>query len=540
MNRRGGKSRIRRHAAWAGLSWALAWAGAGLAESEPLSLGRALYLEGRRDDGQALLAKRAGGLTLRGAEAACVNCHRRSGFGGAEGRSYIPPINAAALFEAKAPGSGASAAGTGRPAYTAQTLARALRHGIDAAGRRLDYLMPRYEFSDAEVAALLAHLTRQTAPASPGVGSAGLDFATIVAPGVAAPDRQAMLDVLGACFAEHNAGRPPERGRQRLGPEIVFGGRQNWRLHVWTLEGAPETWAAQLAEHARRQPVFAVVGGLGGGQWAPVHQFCEASALPCLFPHLEVAGGEGAGFYGLYLNRGVQLEAGIMAHDLTGEGGKVQRVLQFRRAGDEAARVGAEALHKLLGRRGIAVEERVLDGAGAGAGALAEANDQAAVVLWLRDRDLADLAGLAPSAAKLYLSATLADPERVSLPGAWKERAHFAYPYELPEKRAGRTARLQAWLAAHQLPPLAGPVQVDAYLACSALGNGMNEIAGHLEPDYLVERLEVIMERTAFTGRYPRLALGAGQRYASKSGYLVRYADLESGRLVAVGERIAP
>jgi hypothetical protein len=68
----------------------------------------------------------------------------------------------------------------------------------------------------------------------------------------------------------------------------------------------------------------------------------------------------------------------------------------------------------------------------------------------------------------------------------------------------------------------------------------MNEIAGHLQRDYLVERLEVIMERTAFTGLYPRLALGAGQRYASKSGYLVRYADLESGRLVAVGERIAP
>ena len=93
------------------LSWsAVAPANAatnGSAGADTLATGRMLYMEGKRGGGVPLAAKRTGGLTISGAEAACVNCHRRSGFGGSEGRSYIPPVNAASLFEAKLPGTGA-------------------------------------------------------------------------------------------------------------------------------------------------------------------------------------------------------------------------------------------------------------------------------------------------------------------------------------------------------------------------------------------------------------------------------------------------
>ncbi|MBS1158671.1 MAG: hypothetical protein H6R15_1090 [Proteobacteria bacterium] len=509
-------------------------------DPERLRLGQALYLDGRRSNGQPLRARRAGGLSLGGGEAACVNCHRRSGFGGAEGRSYIPPINAASLLTAKPPGSGASAAG--RPAYTMQSLGRALRQGIDAAGRRLDFLMPRYDLNEAELAALFAYLARLSTQSSPGVTATVVDFATIVAPGMAAQHRQAMLDVLAACFAEHNAGRPAERGRRRLGPEIGFAGQRAWQLHVWELHGAPDTWEPQLAAHARRTPVFAVLGGLGSGQWGPVHNFCEANALPCLFPHIEVPGAETAGFYSMYLHKGIPLEAAIIAHDLGREGPAGQRVIQVRRAGDETARAAAEALRKRLSRHAIELDERVLDGAddAAFAAALAEIPATTALVLWLRPPDLRRLASRQPEAAKLYLSTLLADPESLALPVAWKERALIAYPYELPEMRTRHTAQLAAWLRRHALAPVAETLQADAYLACTLLATGMNEITGHLQPDYLLERLEVVIERTGSSGHYPRLALGAGQRFASKNGYLLRFADPASTRLVPVGERLAP
>jgi hypothetical protein len=161
------------------------------------------------------------------------------------------------------------------------------------------------------------------------------------------------------------------------------------------------------------------------------------------------------------------------------------------------------------------------------------------LVLWLRAVDLASLPPTAPAAAAIYLSATLADAQP-RLPAAWKARALISYPYELPENRVQRTALLQTWLNAHAIALVDETVQSDAYTACAALRAGMNEISGRPQRDYLVERLEVIMERGGYAGLYPRLALGIGQRFASKTGYLVRFADSPSERLVAIGERFAP
>src|SRR6185369_6743722 len=161
--------------------------GARAAGNEPapagaLANGRAIYLEGKRAGGAAVAADRAGGLGVSGTTAACVNCHRRSGFGGNEGRSYIPPINAGSLFERRAPGTGASASGTGRPAYTDQSLARAIRDGVDPSGRPLDYLMPRYRLGDNELKSLVAYLRQLSTQPSPGTSAQAVDFATVVAP----------------------------------------------------------------------------------------------------------------------------------------------------------------------------------------------------------------------------------------------------------------------------------------------------------------------------------------------------------------------
>ena len=82
-------------------------------------------------------------------------------------------------------------------------------------------------------------------------------------------------------------------------------------------------------------------------------------------------------------------------------------------------------------------------------------------------------------------------------------------------------------------------MQADAWVACKALRTAMAEAEEHLGREYLVERLEANMERTTATGLYPRLGLGIGQRFASKTGYLVRF-DAASGGLLPVGERAAP
>ncbi|HET8748699.1 MAG TPA: c-type cytochrome [Ramlibacter sp.] len=517
-------------------------AGEAPAPGDLVARGRALYRAGRRADGSPLVAGRTGGLVLAGAEAACVACHRRSGMGGAEGRSYIPPVTAAALFTPMPAGKGASAIGDGRPAYAEASLARALREGVDASGRHLDYVMPRYRLDDQEVRALHAYLRTlpQALAADAGAQTDTVHFATVIAPGVPAQRSEAMLGVLQACFDEHNAGPQPERGRRKLAQGMEQRAGRPWQLHVWRLQGPQEGWEAQLARHASEQPVFALVGGVGGAQWAPVHGFCEGAGVPCLFPHLEAAPAATDGFYPIYLGKGALLEAALVARYLAQQPGGAVHVTQVLREHDASAKAAAAALRKALATAGATMTEiRIPAGAAVRPDTLAKVPAQGTLVLWLRPDDLQRLGEGRPAGAQVFVSATLAGRDEVPLPPAWKERALMAYPYELPQQRTLRTLPMRQWLAQRGLPLTDERVQGDAYVACKALRTAMLEAEDHFGRDYFVERVETDMERSNATGLYPSLALGIGQRFAAKTGYLVRFEG-ERGGLAAVGERIAP
>jgi hypothetical protein len=346
--------------------------------------------------------------------------------------------------------------------------------------------------------------------------------------------------VLQACFDEHNAGPQAERGRKKLAAGMNQREGRKWQLHVWDLQGPQQSWDAQLAQRAGRQPVFALVGGVGGAEWAPVHGFCERAGVPCVFPHLEAPAAGAGGYYPLYLGKGALLEAGLVARHIAPQGQAGARVTQVLREQDPAAQAAADALRQALAEHGIATRELRLDArAPLVADSLAAVQPQDTLVLWLRPGDLESVGALAPVGTQVYVSATLAQRDEVPLPAAWKERTLMAYPFELPQQRARRAGLMRDWLQERGLALTDERVQADAWVACRALRTAMSEAEDHMGREYLVERLESNMERTTATGLYPRLALGIGQRFASKTGYLVRF-DGKSGGLVAVGERAAP
>lgn len=509
-------------------------------------VGQAIYRRGVVASGAPLEASRAGAPPIRGTAAACVDCHLRSGLGGREGRTAIPPITGRYLFR-PLPKDGNNdvpfvpAMRGDREPYTDATLARAIRDGIDSQGRQLSYLMPNFALGDADMAALIGYLKRLDAKRIPGVTDSTLHFATVITPDADPVKRGAMLAVMKQFFEDRNvrqmvpAPRMLSSGKTAYSREM-FKVHRRWELHVWELTGPESTWQQQLEKRITAEPVFALVSGLGGRNWAPIHAFCESAAVPCLFPNVDVPVDDESSFYSLYFSKGVLLEAQLMADRLlAGSGGAaVKTVWQVFRSGD-AGEAGAEALTAALRRRGIDVTNTALERGGAHEGVAAilrGARRTDAVVLWLRPADIAALE-LAPEApAVVLMSGLLGGLERSPLPASWRSHTRVTYPFDLPERRRVRVDYALGWMSIRRIPVVAEQVQADTYLACGLLSETLAHMVDTFVRDYLVERVEESLEHRIVTGYYPRLGLANGQRFASKGGYLVRFADEQGTRVL--------
>ncbi|MFM0269899.1 c-type cytochrome [Paraburkholderia aspalathi] len=512
--------------------------------------GEAIFQKGALGSGDQLEAMHDGGVNLRGTAAACMNCHRRSGLGSREGNNNIPPITDRYLVHPRAdspddldipyiPGMR-----TDREPYTDATIARAIREGLDSEGKPLSNLMPQYALNDTDMAALIGYLKHLDRRASTGVTDTVLHFATIITPDADPVKRRGMLDVLKQYFDDKNVfplgATPPLRSSRKM----MFMVNRRWELHVWELSGPPSTWHEQLKRYLAEQPVFAVLSGLGGKNWAPVHEFCEQEAVPCLFPNVEVPVETDQDFYSVYFSKGVLLEAALLARRILDEdsGKPMQakpKVWQVYRTGDSGER-GAEALAAALKGHGIAVSSRALAPGDSVARSLRGISRADVLVLWLRPPDVEALGHLPPPSDTVFMSGLLGGLDSTPLSASWRGVTRLAYPFDLPDGRRVRVDYAFGWFSIRKIPVVAPQVQADTYLACGLLAETLGHMVDAFERDYLIERIQDMLERRILTGYYPRLTLAPGQRFASKGGYIVRFAGPDRVRLVADGAWMVP
>ena len=548
-------------------------AGAHPVDAADVAAGLRIYREGILPDGRPLRAVAQSGTIRSGADAACTACHRRSGYGTSEGPVTIPSITATALFgwserppeRPLVPGAAGGlspanatvaaqaalsaarlariAAARGaqrRPPYDEASLARAIRAGVDVTGRPLAHGMPRYALGDEDLRVLLAYLrTLSTGPA-PGVTAEEIHFATVIEPGVDPARRRAMLDVMEAFVRDKNAGTRKEDRRRSAGTEREYRAYRTWILHVWDLSGQPESWGRQLEERYRRQPVFALIGGLGPSGWGPVHRFSEQYGVPCLFPQVDLPAAA-PGFYTLYLSRGLPLEAEALAAWLREHppAGGVTQV--FRQ--EEASAAAAAAFRTAL-PEGARPAERVVDGPPSREfwDRLAAERAGGAVVLWLPKSDLAEAGGLVGPASPVgavYLSATLLGSAR---PATWDGGGpvRLLHPLDLPQARGSRLLRVKRWLHDRAIPLLDEKVQMNAYFAVAVTADAVGQTSDLFSREYLVERLEHMVGNTVTPSIYPRVSLGPDQRFASKGSYIVRPGGRGADDLEPVSGWVTP
>jgi len=513
------------------------------------SAGEALYRNGLLPSGQPMRGERADGEPVQGSAAACVNCHRRSGLGTTGGRIVIPAITGKYLFQPGArpmPESGAAAlaVASARDRYTDATLARAISKGIGPDGHELSYLMPRFKLDAASMGTLIDYLRGLSTGPVPGVSGDTLHFATVITPDADPTRRQGMLAVLRAFFASKNEffrGDAPALYAQR---KIMFRVVRKWQLHVWELTGPADTWDPQLQEKLRAEPVFALVSGLAGADWSPVHRFCQREAIPCLLPNVDAPVVDENAFYPVYFSKGVLLEAQLVAQQLTASAVRpqIKRLIQVFRTGD-AGEAAAQALRDALPAGAPETESRAVNGASGRQGlteALRGITEHDALMLWLRPDDLQGLPSEPPTARLVFVSGLMGQLENAPLLPAWRRVAQMAYPFDLPELRRVRMNYPLGWFAIRHIPLVAERTQVDTYLACVILAEALGHMRDDFVRDYLVEQLETMVSFRLINGYYPRLGLAPGQRFASKGGYIVHFADPQGNRIIADGDWIAP
>lgn len=486
-------------------------------------IGERLFRAGRVPGDRTADAVRAGN-PVGPDQVACANCHGRSGQGVREGGQAAPPIHGEALATARA---GFPA----RPAYTPATLARAIREGIAADGRALSVLMPRYQLSDEVLSALLAHLEGLRPAAAPGVTADEVQIATVVAGEVPAAAREVMLATLRAYADDLLAQTQP--------------GVRHWKLQVWRLHGSPLERRAQLEAAFHAQPVAAIVGGLGDDSWLAVHQFCEQHALPCLFPGTALPPLDVTAYYSVYLDKGRALSGQLLArylkdHPALLAGGPLVQVLPASWEGY----VPANALRTYLGRAGARQVHDLTLGAEqvpdvAFWRELLRRERPGALVVWAPHLDLDVLASALDGRPELPVFVPLEAVATVSDPAAWplddRGLALRVLAHQQPLPAAADKDPWQGFVKRHALPAGQPLVCADTWFAAQVLEDALVDQPGAiLDVDRVMSRVEYAAGALVAHPLRPELALGMGQRFAGKAGWILEPRMRDGQRTLAV------
>ena len=544
------------------------------APQETLRLGARIYREGILPSGERLKTSIKGAPSVPGTTFACISCHLRSGIGALDEGVYTPSINGSKLFrplpklylgvEQKT-----DSLPPLRPAYTDESLVAAIRNGTDPTGRILNDIMPRYLLEDRDAKFLIAYLKSLSSQFSPGVSDTEIRFATVISENIKPEITEAMLISFNHYFSTSNAvikaaNNPEEFGPnsrpKRFGPSsrlMMKSMTGSWgqaartmSLARWTLKGPPETWRRQLEEYNRKEPVFALLGGMVDGEWRPVHQFCEDNGIPCLFPNTDLPVISDSDWYTLYLSQGYYQEGESAARYLDSKEGFPpggRPVVQVVRASreSEALAAGFQQTWQELGRQALVTVPlppgNVMDGDFLRRVIARE--KPAALVIWDDATALPALELLSRSAGRpeiVILSARTIGKSIWTLKESIRDFTYLTYPFAfapaLFNTAMGQQQKvlddLQKTLKQADIP-LKDEKQKVVSMTNSLtrlLTFMMMDLKGNYYRDSLLDVMGMMKDQPH--PLFGRISFGAGRRYASRGCFIVQLSKGDDPELI--------
>jgi hypothetical protein len=535
-----------------------------LSPQERFRLGERMYREGILPSGEPVNALVKGDVSVPGTAFTCVSCHLRGGLGSFEGGVYTPPTNGAKLFKPfqvySSPKNEAMPlkptqvteqnlkyyqAHLLRPVYTDKSLADALRDGIDSAGRTMNDIMPRYLLEKEDMTLLVSYLKSLSSEFSPGVSDETIRFATIITDDVSPEERNAMLAPLDNFIRNKNLTnfRDPQArfasrstgARSRTMADITLMspgiGLRKLSLSRWELKGPPETWRSQLEEYNRKEPVFAILGGISNREWQPIHQFCEDNHIPNIFPITDYPVISQTDWYTLYFSKGYYQEGEAAARFLNGkdevQGKPVLQIVRDTREGRILSRGFQETWRDFGQKAPVTVMLK------AGETLTAELLRQelaqkkpAALVLWDGPESLKTLEMLAAGKdrpATVLVSSSFLGRSMFSLNKQVRDFTYMTYPYgitQLPEEKSPYLMVGLKKFNAEANTVVTTRISQQSYILTLILDMALWDMKDNFYRNNLLDVIGMIMDQDV--PLYERLSFGPGQRYASKGCYIAQ------------------
>jgi len=515
----------------------------GYSPEEALRLGEIMYREGVLPSGEPMTAIVQGDIELTGTMSTCANCHLRSGLGALEGGVFSPPTNGARLYAPlrdlqDIPGSSMkrSMFKAPRPAYTKESLAKALITGESPNGTMLSETMPRYVLSGNDMEIMIYYLENLSSRLSPGVTDDEIRFATIVTDTISQIDRESLLQPLTTFINTEWNGRLNnllDRPGVKFSPDALGPGSKRYRklsLDIWELKGAPASWPQQLESLYRKKPVFALLGGVVPGKWEPVHRFCEQNQIPCILPITALPVISGTDWYTLYFSKGYYQEGETAAKYLSRVFSlppekKVVQVYREKETGIAISRGFADSWAELgsspLVNRPLADNEVTDEKFWK---RLAAAHPDAVLLVWLGPEDLGGIHTLAQGKGKpssIFVSNGLLQGNFSQLPDSIREQLLLTYPNRLPTDDKNARSLVDGWFTYNKLSSGNQPISWNSFLLTRTLFRIFLDMEGNLYRDYFLDIFDDGRDITTSSVLYPKLSFGPGQRYAVKGCYVV-------------------
>lgn len=518
-----------------------------LSREELIRLGERMYREGILPSGEVMKAYIRGDIEVDSTAFSCSSCHLRAGLGSVEGGVVTPPTNGLKLYKPyqrppslddipdKAGRYIYAKTVTQRPAYTRESLAKALRFGTDPAGQIFNDVMPRYPLDDRDMSIMISYLETLSSDQSPGASNKELRFATIITDDVSQEDRQSLLSSVQGFINQKNQQMAMYNDFVKFGytptADMKYAFRQA-SLDVWELKGAAETWRTQLKAFYAKKPVFAVLGGISNSDWQPIHDFCEDERLPCLFPVTGFPVITKTGWYTYYFNKGYAQEGEAVASylnrlDKQPVESSILQIVQDSATGSALAS-GFQQKWAELERRQVTTfkltAKQLRDRSTLAK--LIEEHNPSVLLLWA---DFEVMQALSPLLTQMrapemvFVSSGYLGGNSVAIPEVVRDKVYLTFPYRLTPyvgpKTGGFDSRIPFKTSAKDLGDKRVASRTIDVLQQS-IQRSLSLLYDNLYRDNLLDIMSMQMD--LIVRDYERLSFGPGQRYVSKGCYIIQ------------------